>query len=213
MFNHLSCCLVLLAIAISGPAEAQQQANQTQTTEEYHVTLPGTDYEVFVGRAKPLRLDDTPRQALLVAIETWLSSQFNLPNVQEHPRIEFVSPAKIAALRFNGLRSNPGAQTAPNDQGISGAQYDTVAVYYDFTHTIYLPESWTGDTAAALSVLVHEVVHHFQNVLGHKHECPQEREKLAYLAQERWLGLFGHSLESDFDLDPFSLLVKTKCFY
>jgi hypothetical protein len=44
-------------------------------------------------------------------------------------------------------------------------------------------------------------------------ECPQEREKLAYLAQERWLGLFGHNLESDFDLNPFSLLVKTKCFY
>jgi hypothetical protein len=50
-------------------------------------------------------------------------------------------------------------------------------------------------------------------VLALKHECPQEREKLAYLAQERWLGLFGHSLESDFDLDPFSLLVKTRCFY
>jgi hypothetical protein len=57
------------------------------------------------------------------------------------------------------------------------------------------------------------MVHHFQHVLGLKFECPQEREVLAYLAQDRWLGLFGHSLEGDFDLDPFSLLVKTKCFH
>ncbi|HVI62197.1 MAG TPA: DUF6647 family protein [Bradyrhizobium sp.] len=62
-------------------------------------------------------------------------------------------------------------------------------------------------------MLVHEVVHHFQNVLGLKYECPQEREKLAYIAQDRWLGLFGHSLTGDFALDPFSLFIKTTCFY
>jgi hypothetical protein len=57
------------------------------------------------------------------------------------------------------------------------------------------------------------MVHHFQNVLGVKHECPQEREKLAYTAQDRWLSLFGHTLETDFELDGFSLLAKTGCFY
>src|SRR5260221_11569978 len=31
-----------------------------------------------------------------------------------------------------------------------------------------------GRTPAELSILVHEMVHHFQNVLGLKHECPQE---------------------------------------
>jgi hypothetical protein len=44
-----------------------------------------------------------------------------------------------------------------------------------------------------------------------KYECPQAREKVAYMAQERWLGLFGRSLEQDFELDGFSLLVKTRC--
>jgi hypothetical protein len=42
-----------------------------------------------------------------------------------------------------------------------------------------------------------------RNMLGLKHECPQEREKLAYEAQDRWLHLFGHSLETDFELDGF----------
>src|SRR5262245_48393551 len=76
-----------------------------------------------------------------------------------------------------------------------------------------LPERWTGTTAAELSVLVHEMVHHVQNVGGLKYQCPQEREKLAYMAQDRWLGLFGHNLEADFELDAFSLLVKTRCLY
>jgi len=146
----------------------------------------------------------------ITAMETWVSNQLDLPVMHEHPRIEFAPPAKIASLRFTGLLSDPGAQV---DNRASSAQHDTIAIYDDATRTIYLPEEWTGKTGAERSVLVHELVHHFQNVLGLKYECPQEREKLAYLAQERWLGLFGHSLASDFDLDPFSLLVKTRCFY
>jgi hypothetical protein len=76
-----------------------------------------------------------------------------------------------------------------------------------------LPDAWTGDTPADLSILVHEVVHHLQNVGKLKFECPQEREQLAYKAQERWLGLFGRDLLHDFEIDPFTLLVSTKCMY
>ena len=35
----------------------------------------------------------------------------------------------------------------------------------------------------------------------------QEREKLAYVAQSRWLMEFGTSLEEEFGIDPFTLLV------
>ena len=56
-----------------------------------------------------------------------------------------------------------------------------------------------------------EMVHHLQNAGGLRYECAQAREALAYQAQDRWLALFGHSLEQDFDLDGFSLLVKTRC--
>jgi hypothetical protein len=34
------------------------------------------------------------------------------------------------------------------------------------------------------------MVHHLQTVGGLKFACPQEREELAYKAQERWLELF-----------------------
>jgi hypothetical protein len=93
------------------------------------------------------------------------------------------------------------------------SESDTVAVYSDSAQTIYLLQGWTGSTAAELSILGHEMVHHIQHLAGLKYECPQAREQLAYLAQDRWLNLFGHSLAQDFDLDAFSLLVKTKCFY
>jgi uncharacterized protein DUF6647 len=213
MLKALACCLTLLAIAIGGPADAQPSANGTHSTDQHDVTLSGSAYEeIVVGIAKLPKLAGSSGQALLTAMETWVSSQFDLPAIHEHPRIEFAPPAKIASFRFTDLLSDPGAQVEPNNRA-SSAQHDTIAIYNDATRTIYLPEGWTGGTPAELSVLVHEVVHHFQNVLRLKYECPQEREKLAYIAQDRWLGLFGHSLSDDFALDPFSLFVKTTCFY
>jgi len=152
-------------------------------------------------------------QPLLAAIEAWLALRFDLPSVDHHPRIELVPPAKIAALRYQGFLSNPRIENAPNGDARTASRSDVVAVYSDATETIYLPEGWTGTTAAELSILVHETVHHVQNVGGLKYACPQEREKLAYMAQERWLGLFGHNLEADFEIDAFSLLVKTRCLY
>ena len=199
MFKALACCLTLLAIAVGGPANAQPSANGTHSTDQHDLTLSGSE------EIAP-KLAGSSGQALLTEMKTWVSSQFDLP------AIHFAPPAKIASLRFTDLLSDPGAQVEPNNRA-SSAQHDTIAIYDDATRTIYLPEGWTGGTPAELSVLVHELVHHFQNVLGLKHECPQEREKLAYIAQDRWLGLFGHSLADDFALDPFSLFVKTTCFY
>src|SRR5258707_15291269 len=44
---------------------------------------------------------------------------------------------------------------------------------------------------------VHGMVHHLQNLANLKFECPMAREKLAYLAQDKWLGRFGTSLEKE----------------
>ena len=152
-------------------------------------------------------------QPLLAAIEAWLALHFDLPSVDRPPRVVLAPPAKIAALRYQGFLSGPRIESTPNGDSSAAPRSDVVAVYSDATQTIYLFEGWTGTTATELSVLVHEMVHHVQNVGGLKYACPQEREKLAYMAQERWLGLFGRNLEADFDLDAFSLLVKTRCLY
>jgi len=204
MLKQFLCAIALLTVAMAGSVNAQEPVTSPS------IKPLGTDCDIVLGRAK---FRHTSGQALVKAIEAWLSIEFDLPAIGEHPCLKLVSAAKIAALRFKGLLSTPGPGMAANEHGTASAQRDTVAVYYDATQTIYLPEGWKGSTPPELSILVHEMVHHFQNVLGLKHECPQEREKLAYVAQDRWLGLFGHSLADDFALDPFSLFVKTRCFY
>jgi hypothetical protein len=48
-------------------------------------------------------------------------------------------------------------------------------------------------------------------VAGFKYECPQQRERLAYRAQDQWLKLFGRNLAGEFEIDEMTLLVSTKC--
>ena len=150
-------------------------------------------------------------QALLTVIVIWLSANFDLPTIHEHPRVEFLPASKIATLRHTGRPSSGqlDGTSAPAPAG----QRATVAVYDDATKTISLPEGWTGSTPAEVSILIHEMVHHLQNLGKQRFECPPEREKLAYAAQEKWLSLFGHDLLSDFEIDPFTLLVSTRCIY
>jgi hypothetical protein len=146
-------------------------------------------------------------EALLTAIVMWLSTNFGLPASFDHPRMKFVSAAELnAPLRGKADEKQGGVSAAQ-------ASSDIVSFYSNESKTIYLEERWSGKTPADLSVLVHEMVHHLQNVGRLKFECPQAREELAYKAQNQWLGLFGRDLEQDFQLDGFSVLVKTKCFY
>jgi len=41
-----------------------------------------------------------PTQTLLTEIVTWLSANFDLPAIQDHPSVQFVSPAKLASMRY-----------------------------------------------------------------------------------------------------------------
>jgi hypothetical protein len=210
MFKMLFFLATLIPIAMAEPTTAQEAAVRSQVIGQRAITIPGTGYDLILGSTEFRQSNASSGQALLAAIETWLSIQFDLPIIDTHPRIALVPVAKIVALRFGSfLSEKPTASGYDRGTGES----DIVAVYHNPTQTIYLPETWTGGTPAELSVLIHEMVHHFQKVLDLKYECPQERERLAYAAQDRWLGLFGQNLADDFGLDPFSLLVKTKCFY
>ena len=79
--------------------------------------------------------------------------------------------------------------------------------------TIFLPEGWSGETPAEVSILVHEFVHHLQNEAGYSYECPAASEKLAYEAQQQWLNQFGLDLEHEFELDEFTIHVSSLCGY
>jgi hypothetical protein len=142
---------------------------------------------------------------LLNAIVLWISINLAVPAIYDHPRIEYVPPAKMIAMRLRGMPSAAQAALLPSQIP------DVVAIYDDEKRTIFLPEGWTGKTPAELSVLVHEMVHHLQNVSGEKFECPAAREKPAYLAQDKWLKQFDQTLEEKFEVDLFTIVVKSAC--
>ena len=146
--------------------------------------------------------------ALLTALVVWLATNFGLPANFDHPRIEFVPATRMTALLQEEIGQQKETATSPTE-----SDAEIVSLYNRDLKTVYLPDGWTGKTPAELSILVHEMVHHLQNLGGLKFACPQEREELAYKAQERWLKLFGHDLLSDFQMDPFTILVKSHCFF
>jgi hypothetical protein len=138
--------------------------------------------------------------------------QLDLPSVKAAPVIAFASKEQLSALRMDGglasadVRSEP---TLPDE-----AAHDRVVAVYDrSSETILLPLGWTGATSAEQSSLVHELVHHLQNVAQTRFECPMAAEKLAYLAQDRWLERSGSSLEKEFELDKFTILISSACFF
>jgi hypothetical protein len=152
-------------------------------------------------------------QTLLTVLVTWLSINFGLPATNELPQIESVTSARMAAVRYRGLVSDRSQNVAAEAGRSAPAEVgqDVYAVYDDTRRTIYLQQGWTGSSPAEVSVLVHELVHHLQNVSGQKFSCPQERERLAYDAQRAWLALFDRTLEQEFEIDPMTVLVRTHC--
>jgi hypothetical protein len=104
-----------------------------------------------------------------------------------------------------------GAISELRDQPPSNQFSDVVAFYENASQTVFLREGWTPSGAADLSVLVHEIVHHLQNVAGMKYGCPAAREKLAYAAQRKWLELLGRNFFEEFETDPMTLLIRTSC--
>lgn len=142
---------------------------------------------------------------------TWLSSNFDLPAINDRPAIEFASKIKLATMRAKDRAHWLGLTLA---EGIDqSTQRQVVALYDSKSKTIFLPDDWIGKSPADQSVLVHEMVHHLQNLAELKFECPMAREKLAYLAQDKWLGRFGMSLEKEFDVDMFTVLISSACMY
>jgi hypothetical protein len=166
--------------------------------------------------AKPARLSaaNSPDPRLLDALAAWLSDRFDLPAVHNPPRIAFVPAETIVRVRLGAMVQAPmqvAAKPAMRRPEPHSESSTIVAVYDDRTRTIYLPSTWTGETPVEQSVLIHEMVHHIQNLAGEKFACAQARDETAYAAQEAWLALFGENFFAAFDTDPMSLLLRTRC--
>ena len=153
-------------------------------------------------------------ETVLTDIATWISANTDLPAIYDTPRVKFVT---LEEMHTTGLRVGSGSGAASigvvQHQSTSHFEREVDALYDDTRRTIYLKNGWTGTTPAEVSVLVHEMVHHLQNLAQLKYECGQAREALAYAAQEKWLAQFGTTVGKEFGLDPMTILVRTKCMH
>jgi uncharacterized protein DUF6647 len=190
---------VLFTLALSWPVNAQQtNAVGTPMPPEFNWSLdePITRNQVTVEMEK-LKPGENPTSSALTTMVTWVSNTVGLPANYDLPRVERVPHLKLAAVFHGSQFVSPG-------RGLG--------IYDDDKKAILLPSEWTGSKPEDLSILVHEMVHHLQNLAGLQFQCPQEREKLAYIAQERWLAASGRSLEMNFRIDPETFLFNTECY-
>jgi hypothetical protein len=145
-----------------------------------------------------------PMPLLVEALSGWVAADLGLPLPQTPPVVAYVDAADMKAVR---------SDQQGRDGGAAEAGAGLVAFYNLRTGTIHLPADWTGGSAGELSILVHELVHHFQRESGQSFACPAEREADAFGSQERWLARFGETLEEAFGIEPLARLVMTRCMF
>ena len=86
---------------------------------------------------------------LMVAIALWLTANFGLPAVHSNPNVEFVTYAKIVALR-----SREADEDKTQSVTLQPGQREALSIYNNDTKTIYLRDDWTGETPAHLRKLL-----------------------------------------------------------
>ena len=208
MINHFF-VISLVALTVSSAIAGEKQSTVIDRALQQAADDQTIFAEFLLGAASVREM--SAQRALLARIDQWLASNFDLPRATEIPSIRYAEASKIAALRYNGLAVASSDMTSSIPRAVF--ERTTVAVYLDAEKTIYLPDEWSGRSPAELSVLVHEMVHHMQNLGGIRHECARQREKLAYAAQDKFLRLFGRDLEGEFEVNPFTVLVHSTCAY
>jgi hypothetical protein len=158
---------------------------------------------------QPIAFDRGEGRVLLTMIGDWIAHNFDRPAPSVLPRVAFVPAGEMAALRFRlaGLSAHAG------DQPVAVRTEHVAALYDRRNATIYLPEGWAASNPGEVSVLVHEMAHHLDELAAADDSHPADGEQFAYTVQDRWLWLFGEDLESAFGIDLFSMLMHSAWTY
>ena len=169
---------------------------------------------LFVGVATSATIADQPTGAevyppgqtiqfgpILTAMSDWLEAEFGLPAPDQLPSVVLMPRDQLLTPRGGPAQATVETRARP------------AAAYDPARREIRLPLGWTGATPRGMSLLAHEMVHHLQVAAGVSFACPEEREALAYAAQDVWLRAHGGSLERDFGLNPLFLLFATTCVH
>jgi hypothetical protein len=126
--------------------------------------------------------------ALITILSAWIAMQTGLA-VPPPPRVVHLHPDAL-----HEFATNPNSQTER-----------VRALYGRGERVVYLRTNWDKAALSDRSELVHELVHHFQNVHAVPYACNAARETLAYDLQITWLREQGVA-------DPHGLLQINEFF-
>ena len=192
----------IMSLSICGAANAEQAehlAAAMSKLAETHVT----NYTVVFDHPEAVLSERRPIGSALSLVADFLAER-EFPSPKSLPRVEFVSPAQIAAVRYRGVSSEP--------ELLSFSKANALDMTYDDAQgVIYLSELWTGGSPAELSMLVRGLVYDGQREAGLTYACTQEREQVAVLAQEAWLRLFRQTVKETLGIDEAAYMLITQC--
>lgn len=158
-FRHASTSLAVVGLLTLAPAGAQSSNS----------AAIGRDSAPKCCRAgKPA--DVAPEMA--ADMITWIVRKTGWPH-HEVPPIEFL-PRKQILKMFSR-----------DEGGADGIHIE--AAYSDERHIVYLSQQWDPGSLHDRAALLHELVHHLQDLNKVKVTCPAQYEKQAYELTVAWL--------------------------
>jgi len=122
-------------------------------------------------------------QTLLIALMVWINANLGYTVELTPPNVEYKTYYQLHTLAYAG--EVPFDSVKPVIQ----------ALYIEETETIYLPVGFVPKAPEQLAVLVHELVHHIQNLSGKKFKCKAAQELDAYDLQDKFLKTMGMKIE------------------
>ena len=134
-------------------------------------------------------------QEILLALLLWLGNNTDIVVDNTYiPEIILISPTEIC--KFIQEKEN----------------CSIVAFYYLKDRSIYLPDHWSKDNVVHKSILLHELVHHFQHINNSSFQCSRHKEKQAYKIQFTFLEENGiDDPKKAISLGDLMYLVLTTC--
>lgn len=136
--------------------------------------------------------------AMVIALLAWITLNAGL-KAPEPPKILFLPKAGMNELYYG-------------KSVVKDSTFDLKAFYDREGRTIYLPHGWNSADLLDNSILLHELVHHWQRMNGLKLSCPAEFERQAIELQSKWL--LEQGIANPYQalgLDAFSVRILLAC--
>ncbi len=164
------------------------------------VVRPAECADKGVDPASQITADDkqpTVDRKIITDSIDWITAKTGWP-IDDVPAITFATPAQLNELQFGKSAGSNGITCK--------------ALYKRASQTICLSNAWNLSDLRDRSYLLHELVHHLQDLNQTEAACDGAREMQAYRLQFDWLGKQGiRDPQAFLGISDMVLFMMTQC--